>query len=110
MALVGVTILGAMSRLFAEIVPQGCGLFAVTVKLQVPRLQVTPRLLLSPSVVAVNWYVWLIRKGGASAGGVTVTFTLEVILMFLESDLVLSVLEVAVTVTVAGDGTICGAV
>ena len=78
--------------------------------MQVPRLQVTPRLLVSPGVVAVNWYVWLIKKGGAPAGGATLTVTPDVTVNGVEPDTVLSATDVAVIVIDEGDGTIIGAV
>ena len=73
------------------------------------RVQVTPPLLGSLATVAVNCCVALsatLAVVGATdteiGGRVTVTVA--------EADLVLSATEVAVTVTVAGEGTVAGAV
>src|SRR5580698_6324425 len=61
-----------------------------------------------PVTVAMN--VWVIPAVTLAVAGVTVTATGAATVTCAAADLVLSALEVALTVTVAGDGTVVGAV
>lgn len=96
------TVIGAVYAPAAEIIPTMALPPATPLTLQFTIV------LEEPATVAVN--AWVMATCTLAVAGVTDTVTGAAIVTCADADFVLSAAEVALTVTVAGDGTVVGAV